>query len=88
MKLNLTKGPTVSPALIPIPNPVTGQMDVIGFSGMSEVDYVATHILIALLVSPDYKEWNEDECIDKSIELARKLLAKVTPQQKDIINDS
>lgn len=75
MRFQLTKGPTISPALIGSPNPVTGAVDVIGFSGMTELDYVATHLAAALLARPEATNEGFPACIDTAVYLAKQLLS-------------
>lgn len=72
MKMHLSKGQTITPALIPIPNPIAQTVDVVGFSGLSELDYVATHILCAMLVDND--DFEDIGLISKAVNLAQQLL--------------
>lgn len=88
MKMQLTKGPTITPAIFPVPDQF-GQLAVIGFSGMSELDYVAAHLLCAF-ASRDL-EVSDEALIDHSIMMAMRLLAKTNeinqrrngPQQEE-----
>lgn len=75
MKMQLTKGPTIAPAIFPVPDQF-GQAVLIGFSGMSEIDYMATHLAAAMLGSSEYEHLNEDELIDAALRMALRLQAK------------
>jgi len=75
MKMQLTKGPTLTPYLIPIPDQF-GQLQIVGFSGMSELDYVATHTMAAMLQSGDYSGLSEEATIDCAIRMSQRLLYK------------
>lgn len=71
--MNLTKGPTITPALLPVPNPLTQTVDIIGFSGLSELDLVSTMILCSFITAGG----NSDEvAIDTAIRAAIRLLTK------------
>jgi hypothetical protein len=73
LKTNLVKGPTVTPAVFPVPDQF-GQPVLIGFSGMSELDYVATHLLAAMITRVGYSD--ENELVDSALMMALRLLAK------------
>ena len=75
MKISLQKGPTVHAALIPVPNPLRNSIDIVGFSGMSELDYVSMNVLCAFLSVPGI-DWDIDTVVDMSIQTAMKLLVK------------
>ena len=90
MKISLQKGPTFSAALIPVPNLIRNTVDIVGFSGMSELDFVSMNILAALLSGDS--DWDIDAAIDTSIQTAMKLLVKTNAinnaQQQGNIGDN
>jgi hypothetical protein len=49
MRLQLSKGPTITPAMFPVQSVAGAEPTLIGFSGLSELDYVATHLCTALI---------------------------------------
>lgn len=75
LKMQLTKGPTTVPAIFPFPDQF-GQPVLIGFSGMSELDYMATHLAAAMLGSEEYETLSEDDIIDSALRMALRLQAK------------
>lgn len=76
MRFQLTKGPTIGPALMPVQSPVTGAVDIIGFSGMTELDYVATHLAAALLSRPEAEDKGFTMCVVTALDLAQDLLSR------------
>jgi hypothetical protein len=53
-----------------------GQPVVVGFSGMSELDYMATHLASAMISSSEYDTLSEDGIIDSAVRMALRLQAK------------
>jgi hypothetical protein len=83
MKMQLSKGPTLTPAMFPVSSNVAGsEPTLIGFSGMTELDYVATHLAAALI-----QKYNPEEVdiISLAVVTAEKLLQKSenTRQQRE-----
>lgn len=75
MKMQLTKGPCAYPTMFPFPDQF-GQPVVVGFSGLSELDFMATHLACAMVSSTEYEMLSEDAIIDSAVRMALRLQAK------------
>lgn len=73
MKMQLTKGPTITPQMFPISTVAGAEPTLVGFSGMSELDYVATHLCAALIQRYDP---TQTDVVSLSVDTAEKLLLK------------
>ena len=74
MRMQLSKGPTITPAMFPINTGVAGsEPTLIGFSGMTELDYVATHLCAALIQKYDP---TETDVVTLAVNTANALLMK------------
>lgn len=66
----MSKGQTITPALVPIPNALGTGIEIVGFSGMSELDLAALMMAQALIIR------GHMDVAKEAVEIAKAVLAE------------